>query len=524
MRVIVTNNNVPRNRVEIGTVVATTDGPSISRFQFVMKDHGRDASEARWGQFVATQSPEGLVIGVVDDLRAYNEYFENAQTVKEYSKQGVPLQNIFPSKNWEMNLADVRILCTHVTPKDGTSIFDRCAFPPSPGEKVNLLDQDILIRFLGLDLENGLHVGGIRYQEVPAKISLGRLLQKHLAIMAISGAGKSYFVSVLVEELIRRESAQGRPAVVIIDVHGEYGGMGSKNVPENQEYTSKIQVIDGAFVQIATPSLSAAALGVYQPNFSPPQVRELGKILTNMKAKKQGQPYTLADLITEIETNESINPKTAGALAGWLDDLDRTRLFGNVENPNLPNLIQPGKAVIFDLSKIIGVREKQMIVNYVASRLFHLRRNGDVPPFLLVVEEAHQFAPDAAKSAAIARSILETIAREGRKFFANLCLITQRPVRLSTTVLSQCNTHVIFRVTNPYDLDHIKASSEAITADTLKVISTLPVGECLIVGGALNYPLFVKVRARYTKDPKIGQSLEEACGDWEQRHPPTPPE
>ncbi len=513
------NNTSSQNRQEIGTVVATTDGPSISRFQFVMKDHGREQSEVRWGQFVTTQSPEGLVIGVVDDLRACNEYFENALSVKEYSKQGIPLQNIFPSKNWEMNLADVRILCTHISPKGAEGLFDRCAFPPSPGEKVFLLGQEILVRFLGLDLDHGVHVGGIRYQDVPAKISIGRLLQKHLAVMAISGAGKSYFVSVLAEELLRRESGQGRPAIVIIDVHGEYGGIGSPSMPENQEYVSKVQVIDGAFVQIATPALSAAALGVYQPNFSPPQVRELGKILANVKAKKEGQPYALADIISEIETNESVNPKTAGALAGWLDDLDRTRLFGSVENPNLPNLIQPGKAVIFDLSKIIGVREKQMIVNYVANRLFHLRRSGDVPPFLLVVEEAHQFAPDAAKSHAIARSILETIAREGRKFFANLCLITQRPVRLSTTVLSQCNTHVIFRITNPYDLDHIKASSEAITTDTLKVISTLPVGECLIVGGALNYPLFVKVRARYTKDPKLGQTLEEACGDWEHRHP-----
>jgi len=509
-------------RKEIGTVVATPDGPSITRFQFVLDDGTREDTNqnARWGQFVCTQTIEGLAIGVIDDIRASNEYFENAQTVKEYSKQGVPLQNIFPSKNWEMTLGEVKVLCVHYPGEDGKPVFDRCAFPPSPGEKVFMLDQDLLAPFLGLDLATGVLLGSIRNQDVPAQLNLGRLLQKHLAVLAISGAGKSYFVTVLVEELLRRDPLGGRPAVVIFDVHGEYVGLANQSPPENQGYAENVQVIDGSFVQIATPSLSPPAFAVYQPNFSPPQVRELGKVLAAVRARKQGEPFNLADVIAEIEMSDSMNPKTAGALAGWLEDLDRTRLFGAVENPNLGNVVVPGKAVVFDLSRVLGLREKQMIVNYVANRLFSMRRSGDVPPFLLVVEEAHQFAPDASKSAAISKGTLETYAREGRKFFANLCLITQRPVKLSTTVLSQCNTHVIFRVTNPYDLDHIKASSEAITSDTLKVISTMPVGECIVVGGATNYPLFVKVRRRYTVDPIVGQTLEGACGEWERRHPP----
>jgi hypothetical protein len=510
-------------QTEIGTVVATPDGPSITRFQFVLEDGTRDeiSESARWGQFVCTGTIEGLVIGVIDDIRASNEYFENAQTVKEYSKQGVPLQNIFPSKNWEMTLAAVRVLCVHYQAGEGRPVFDRCAFPPSPGAKVFLVDQDILVPFLGLDLATGVFLGSIRYQDVPAQLNLGRLLQKHLAVLAISGAGKSYFVTVLVEELLKRDTPGGRPAVVVFDVHGEYVGLANQTPPENQGFAENVQVVDGSFIQVATPSLSPPAFAVYQPNFSPPQVRELGKVIAAVRVRKQGEPFNLSDIISEIEASDAMNPKTAGALAGWLEDLDRTRLFGAAENPNLQSIVVPGKAVIFDLSKVLGLREKQMIVNYIANRLFSMRRSGDVPPFLLVVEEAHQFAPDASKSAAISKGILETYAREGRKFFASLCLITQRPVKLSTTVLSQCNTHAIFRVTNPYDLDHIKASSEAITSDTLKVISTLPVGECIIVGGATNYPLFVKVRRRYTVDPIIGQTLEGACGEWERRHPPT---
>ena len=191
----------------------------------------------------------------------------------------------------------------------------------------------------------------------------------------------------------------------------------------------------------------------------PPSNKGIGEDPCRGPCPQAGEPFNLADVITEIEINDSLNPKTAGALLGWIEDLDRTGLFGAVENPNLGTIVTPGRAIIFDLNRILGMRDKQIIVNYVATRLFYLRRGGEIPPFLLIVEEAHQFAPEASKMFAISKSILETYAREGRKFFANLCLISQRPVRLSTTVLSQCNTHVIFRVTNPYDLDHIKASS-----------------------------------------------------------------
>ncbi|MCK5301528.1 MAG: ATP-binding protein, partial [Candidatus Thorarchaeota archaeon] len=92
---------------------------------------------------------------------------------------------------------------------------------------------------------------------------------------------------------------------------------------------------------------------------------------------------------------------------------------------------------------------------------------------------------------------IETIAREGRKFFAMLCLISQRPVKLSTTVLSQCTNQAILRCTNPYDLEHIGRSSEGIDRQSLETITTLEVGEALFVGETVSVPTFVKVRKRH---------------------------
>ncbi|MBR9707026.1 MAG: ATP-binding protein, partial [Candidatus Diapherotrites archaeon] len=176
----------------------------------------------------------------------------------------------------------------------------------------------------------------------------------------------------------------------------------------------------------------------------------------------------------------------------------------------------PGQLTVIDLSNIIDVQRKQVIAAYLARNLFKERRAKNIPPFLLVLEEAHQFVPEGTKKEyAVARGIMETIAREGRKFGASLCLISQRPIQLSTTVLSQCNTHIVMRITNPYDLDHIGKSAEGIDRRALDMITSLRVGEALIVGEAVNYPTFFKVRWRKSEPSPHERTLEEASNDFE---------
>ncbi|MEM4714066.1 MAG: hypothetical protein QXQ79_00790, partial [Candidatus Nanoarchaeia archaeon] len=91
------------------------------------------------------------------------------------------------------------------------------------------------------------------------------------------------------------------------------------------------------------------------------------------------------------------------------------------------------------------------------------------------------------------------------------------PVQLSTAALSQCNTFIFFTITNPYDLDHIGKSSEAITKQCLDIISDLKVGEALIVGEATNHPLFFKVRKRKSQELH-DTKLEDYAKDWEKRN------
>ncbi|NWF94667.1 MAG: ATP-binding protein [Candidatus Thorarchaeota archaeon] len=489
----------------LGTVVSAEDTPNVMRFDFVVEG-GPSEVLARRGQFVAVSTEEGLVIGRVQDLVRTNRYYQHAEAVREYQSRGEPLKSIFPTDRWQYTVAQVGVAGLWV---DGRTV--RPYFAVSPGSVVRRVDEATLAAFLRLDTNNGLALGRIGHHELVFAPAINRLLSKHLAILAMSGAGKSYFVSVLLEELLKRKREAGRIAVIVIDVHGEYGYL-KDIMPEHlgvEEGTFKVDRLRGPQFQIPVQSLTAEALGALVSDMSSVQVRDLRRVVFGMREELR-KGYTLTDVIDRVRDDESINKNTKDALISWLTSLEDTGLFGKEESPDISSIVKPGLLTLVDLSDFVSLRKKQIIVSYLAGELLSLRRQGRIPPFLLVLEEAHQFCPESRHELALPRDRIETIAREGRKFHALLCLVSQRPVKLSTTVLSQCSNQAILRTTNPYDLDHIGRTSEGIDRASLDAITTLEVGEALFVGECVSVPTFVKIRTRLF-NPAVGpESLEEA--------------
>jgi len=216
-------------------------------------------------------------------------------------------------------------------------------------------------------------------------------------------------------------------------------------------------------------------------------------------------------LIKAIEDSD-IKKVTKETMISWISNLNITCLFSNINYPSVTDLAKPGQLSIMDLSDFLRLNEKQIIVTYFARKLFYARHQQKIPPFILIVEEAHQFCPEGVeRQGAISKGIIETIAREGRKFHASLVLISQRPIQLSTTALSQCNSQILLRILNPYDLKHISESNEALTSDLIKTLPGLQVGEAVITGNAVNHPLFVQIRPRKSKESsRLGVNFEDA--------------
>ncbi|MFH1239961.1 MAG: ATP-binding protein [Candidatus Diapherotrites archaeon] len=494
---------------DLGTVISTPEGPSPSSITFVVTK-----GTVHRGQFVELDYSQGTMIALVSNVYKTNRYFERAESVKEFESNGTKLMEQFPAAEWEYLVGETYPLGVF---KD--NIVKRPTYPPSPGTKVRLADSKNLEKFLNIDKEHGIELGEIEHHKVPVKLNLSKFLQKHCAILAQSGFGKSYSVSVLLEELLDRKKESGRIATIVLDPHGEYSCFAEPTTnPKYKDYSSQTTLVKARNITIGVPKLSIGILSNIIPSMSGPQKRDLQKIISDLqKQMKEGLgPFDLKTVKSALINDKEINDKTKKLLLSYLDNLEELRLFGKFDSPSISDVVKPGHLTIIDLSDITDMKKKQIIVSYFAQKLFYERRKKSIPPFLLVVEEAHQFIPETvAAESAIAKSIMKTIAREGRKFGASLCLVSQRPIQLDTTVLSQCNNKLILRITNPYDLDHIGKSAEGIDKNSQQMLTSLRVGEALIVGEATGHPVFFKVRKRKSQPSKHEIPMEQAARDFE---------
>lgn len=114
-------------------------------------------------------------------------------------------------------------------------------------------------------------------------------------------------------------------------------------------------------------------------------------------------------------------------------------------------------------------------------------------PFHIVVEEAHRYIQNDTDRFLIGYNIFERIAKEGRKYGVILGLITQRPVELSDTVISQCSNFLIFKMNHPVDVDYIRKMVPNISDEIVEKQKTLQSGTCLGFGMAFKIPLIVKM-------------------------------
>ena len=214
--------------LKLGIVFNFLQLPDVSNYPFVINKRNGGLLVKK-GLFVYTKSIEGYLIGIIEKIVLLNEYFSDALTIKAYNSETNPniLKGLFPSDDFEYAIAIVRNLGI-VEFNDPNEVefnrIKRMMYPASPGKEVFLVEKETLDDFIGINRKHGLNVGKVKVSDIEANIDMDRLLNKHFAILSISGGGKSYLTSVLIEELLTRENSYGTPAIIMIDVHGEYHG------------------------------------------------------------------------------------------------------------------------------------------------------------------------------------------------------------------------------------------------------------------------------------------------------------
>jgi len=403
--------------------------------------------------------------------------------------------------------------------------------PPRAGTPIHIAESAMLANVLSkraLGQTGAAHIGSLLSRpagEVPIAIDLRAITSTHLAIIASTGAGKSYLAGVLLEELL---SPLNRAAVLIIDPHGEYDTM--VQIQERPEfvdahgYRPAVEIIRPHDIKIRVSSLTLGDLRYLLPNLSERMHYVLGRAYGLVKSE-YGDKWTRVQLRFKVrEAEREMSKKaahssgeeqeddafgTAGGVIWRLNSvLEHSKIFSDTQNLPLQKLLHPGQCTVLQLNEV-AQREQQVVVATLLRRLLQARMDTEkgladendetyLPyPAFVLIEEAHNFAP--ASGDLVSSEILKTILSEGRKFGVAVGLISQRPGRLDADVLSQCMTQFILRIVNPVDQARVAESVESVGRDLLDELPALSKGQAIVAGAAVNTPVLCRVRRRITE-------------------------
>ena len=156
----------------------------------------------------------------------------------------------------------------------------------------------------------------------------------------------------------------------------------------------------------------------------------------------------------------------------------------------------------------------KFVTKTFAKMLFNFAKslnNRATIPFHIFLEEAHRYVQNDNDLYLLGYNIFERVAKEGRKYGVILDLISQRPVELSETVISQISNFMIFKLTHPRDIDYVKKMLPNISADIVEKQKSLQPGTCVAFGPAFKIPMIIKMKM---PDPAPQSSNCDIINTW----------
>ena len=138
--------------------------------------------------------------------------------------------------------------------------------------------------------------------------------------------------------------------------------------------------------------------------------------------------------------------------------------------------------------KFVTKTYTKMLFNFVKG----LKNRASIP-FHIFLEEAHRYVQNDTDNFLLGYNIFERVAKEGRKYGLIINLISQRPVEISETVISQLSNFLIFKLNHPRDLDYIRKMLPNISSEIVEKQKSLQPGTCVAFGKAFKVPMIIKM-------------------------------
>ncbi|MCX7720382.1 MAG: ATP-binding protein [Dictyoglomus thermophilum] len=493
---------------------------------------------------IASSNEEVEVLAQVESLKAFSDVLSEDQEYDATTKL-LELNYKIPLKL----IASARVL--GYLDKDGNILLPRSV--SLPGSPVYLAPDDLLQRFFTHNKSTAIEIGTLLYRP-NVKVTLDpNGLRRHLAIIAQTGAGKSYLTGLLLEKLVKLGAT-----ILVFDPNSDYVLLRRKrnNLKEFSSIAHNVTIYRIPKVQGRFSDDMIGGVESYSIRFSELENEQIAEILgiseySNIRdavekaieeLRESRIDFTPNELYEKLKDMAGIEEKDEEDFSLDFDDYER-KIIEKMEKKNKKKypeetmigarkalkyvkwikdypiwgfkdispekILKPAHISVIDLA---GIEKnlQDLVVSKLLNDIWTKAKSEGLPyPLFIVLEEAHNLVPKEKGEKLKSARIINSIAAEGRKFKVFLIVVTQRPYKISSNTLSQCGSQIIMRLTNPTDQTAVKEASEALSENLFQDLPGLNIGEAIILGRLTKIPVMVKIGERETAEGGFDIDLEE---------------
>ncbi len=417
---------------------------------------------------------------------------------------------------------------------------------PVPGSEVFAVSTGDLNQVYAADSRAHVELGTVfPTRDIRGALYVDAMLGKHFALLGSTGTGKSTSAALILHRICDL-APEGH--IVMIDPHGEYSAAFKGNgalfdvnniaLPywmmnfdehcevfiksEGDERQQDCDILSRCLLQARAKNRLAESVGKLTVDAPIPYLlsdliniiqTEMGKL---DKATSTAPFMRLKSKIEEMKADPRYNFMFSGMLVGDTMAEFLSKIF-RLPSQGKPISIIDVSSVPSDITSTVVAVLSRLVFDYAI-----WSRNEPQRPILLVCEEAHRYIPsDRVAEASAVRSVLERIAKEGRKYGVSLGLITQRPSDLAEGVLSQCGTILSMRLNNDRDQAFVRAAMPEGARGFLDAIPALRNREIIICGEGVSIPIRVALdtleeeKRPASEDPIFSELWKETGGEGE---------
>jgi len=514
----------PPARGLIGRVVSISGAHAY--LSLVASQTAGDGEAATVGKFAGIVSGSTIVIGLISEVK------------EEFDQVAAPSER--------RSVARLELIGEIRMPATGQPSFQRGINNyPRIGDGALLMNEAELRLIYGGAGSDRAHIGDLQQNKnIGVHVNIDELVSRHFAVLGTTGVGKSSGVAIILQKIL---SVRPNLRILLVDPHNEYapcfgdkaqvfspGNLrlpfwlfnfeetieaflgGRAGIEEEVEILSEvIPLAKAAYLQyrnndrgLLTKKRDTKTAGFTADTPVPYRLEDLlGQLDERMgKLENRSSRMVYHKLISRIQTVRN-NPRY-----GFM--FENANLGGDTMVDILAQLFRlPPGGKPMTIMQLAGFPAE--VIDSVVSVLcrmafdFGLWSDG-AAPMLLVCEEAHRYAPaDPKLGFGPTRRALSRIAKEGRKYGVYLGLITQRPSEIDSTIISQCNTLFVMRLSNERDQTYIRSATADATANMLSFIPSLGTREVIALGAGITLPS----RMQFKELPAAMRPNSEAAGN-----------